>query len=249
MISSVVIGGVTCVTFSLAILFSVRSFEDVQASPVTIYEVFRQTIGSYGGDIFLMIWLIFIYIGCNFGLLMTSGRLVWAFARDGGMPFSPFFAGVNDKLKVLVEASVLSCVFCILYGLIYVGSTVAFNTFISTAVLFVNLSYAIPQDLVLWTGRDRVLPGRQLNLGGLLGLFCNVFTVAWMALYTVLFCFPLALPTSIVAMNYVSIVLVGGICFIAAMWFIAGKRKSFVGLNVQMEVINAVSAAAAGVHH
>lgn len=243
MILSIVIAVITNVTFSTAVIFSVKSFTDVLESPIPIYEVLTQTINNTGATLFLMIWLIMVYIGCITGVIVTAGRLIWAFARDNGMPFSSYFSHVNGKLEVPVQATVLTCVFAILYGLIYVGSTVAFNTFISTSVLFINISYAIPQGMLIWAGRDKVLPERHLNLGRWLGSFCNIFSVMWMALYTVLFCFPLTLPVTPISMNYVAVVFVAGVVFITAMWFLAGKRTTFTGPNVQLEAVNAVNAA------
>ncbi|KAI5460612.1 amino acid/polyamine transporter I [Mariannaea sp. PMI_226] len=241
MVLSVTIGVFSNVIFSLAILFSIKSFEDVQSATLPLYTILDTTIGSFGGVLFLLIWVIFIYIGCVSGLVVTSGRLIWAFSRDNGMPFSSRFDKISEKYKVPVEASVLSCVFCIFYGLIYIGSTVAFNTFISTAILFLNLSYAIPQGLVMITGRSS-LPERYFNLGRIFGPFCNIFTVSWVTLYTIVLCAPLTLPVTVVTMNYVCVVLAGGLAFVSALWFFTGKSKTFTGPDVSAEIIDAVYA-------
>ena len=245
MVLSVAIGVFSNVIFSLAVLFSIKSFEEVQASALPIYLILDSVISSNGAVLFLMIWATIIYLGCVSGLVVTCGRLIWAFARDNGMPFSPYFNRISDKYQVPVEASILSCIFCGFYGLIYVGSTVAFNTFISTAILFLNLSYAIPQGLALIGDRSKILPERYFNLGRIFGPFCNAFTVAWMALYTIILSFPLTLPTNTTTMNYVSVVLTGGLLFIAGLWYLSGKKKTFTGPNVDFEIINAINAAKA----
>lgn len=227
--------------FTLAILFRVDSFLAIGSAALPIQEAMKQAIPSDGAILFLLIWLNFVFVSCVPGCILTTGRLLWAFARDNGLPYSPFFSRVDEKYKVPVEASVLSAVFAIFYGLIYIGSTVAFNTFISTSILFAFFSYAIPQGILVLVGRDS-LPERYFDLGKVFGTFTNIFSVVFMMLYAVLFCFPLSIPTTVVSMNYVSVVLVGGMGFITILWFVGGKRKTFSGPDIQMGVLHAVNA-------
>ena len=44
--------------------------------------------------------LIIIAFASGFALLASVSRLTFAFARDGGMPFSRFFAYVSSVLRV-----------------------------------------------------------------------------------------------------------------------------------------------------
>jgi len=133
----------------------------------------------------------------------------------------------------------LTAAFCLVYGAIYVGSTTAFNSFVSLAILGLNTSYAIPQAIVLLRGRDKVLPKRYFKLGPITGPFCNAFSVAWIALYTVLFCFPVSLPASADNMNYLSVVVAGVGLFILILWW-GGKRKTFVGPVINLEHLDSV---------
>jgi choline transport protein len=131
----------------------------------------------------------------------------------------------------------------VLYGLIYIGSTTAFNSFISLAILGLNVTYAIPQAVVVLRGRDNVLPKRHFNLGPVFGPFCNIFSALWMSLFGVLFCFPIFLPVTAQNMNYLSVVVVGVCLFILALWW-GGKRKTFTGPNIElngMEILNAIN--------
>ena len=241
MILSPLIGLATVAIYTLALLFSSHDFTAIAESPFPVYEAYYQAIGSHAPVLFFSCWLVFIYIGCVFGIVTATGRLIWAFARDNGMPFSSVFGRINPRLKVPVGANVLTCVFCLLFGLLYIASTTAFNTFISTGILFLNLSYTFPQAILLGRERDKILPKRYLNLGRRLGIFCNAFTVAWMTLYTVLLCFPLGIPVTPLSMNYVSVVFTGGILFVLVLWFGTGKRTSFTGPQIQMDVINAIN--------
>jgi choline transport protein len=126
------------------------------------------------------------------------------------------------------------------YGAIYVGSTTAFNSFVSLAILGLNVSYTVPQAIVLLRGRKNVLPKRPFDLGPILGPFCNAFSIAWVAVYTVLFCFPVFLPVTLNSMNYLSVVVAGVCLFILILWW-GGKRKTFVGPTINLEIFDSVA--------
>lgn len=179
---------------------------------------------------------------------MTSGRLLWAFSRDNGLPYSSVFARTHPTRLVPANATILTAVFCILYGLIYIGSATAFNSFVATAILSLNITYTIPQFIALVRGRSKVLPKRQFDLG-VFGAVCNGFATLWVSLYAVLFCFPIFLPVTADTMNYVSVVMAGTFLFIAAMWWVGGKRKVFTGPNIGAEGLELLSAINAGDVH
>ena len=143
------------------------------------------------------------------------------------------------------NATILTAIFCILYGLIYIGSATAFNSFVATAILSLNITYTIPQFIALVRGRAKVLPKRQFDLG-VFGAVCNAFATLWVSLYAVLFCFPIFLPVTADTMNYVSVVMAGTFLFIAAMWWLAGKRHVFTGPNIGVEGLELLSAINAG---
>jgi choline transport protein len=231
---TMVIGTVTSFLWTIAFMFSSNDLEEVSASYLPILAVFYQALDSKGGSAFLAVWLLFVYYGASISCFLTAGRLTWAFARDNGLPFSRFFAKVHPTLQVPVNASLLTMVFCAAYGAIYIGSTTAFNSFISLSILGLNITYAIPQGIVLFRGRDKVLPARQFDLGPILGPFSNAFSVLWTLFITILFCFPVFLPATVENMNYVSVVLVGVAVLTLCVWW-GGKRKTFTGPAIRID--------------
>ena len=226
---TILIGFVTAVPFVLAILLSATDLAAVAASLVPLLTAFRQATGSPAASSCYVAWVLVNYFGASMSCMTTTGRLAWSFARDGGLPCSPALSAVHPALGMPVRATAASCVFCMLYGLIYIGSSVAFNGFVASAVLAMHVSYAIPQATALVRGRRETLPpGRPVDLG-VFGWFCNAFTVGWVALYAVLFCFPLRLPVEAGSMNYVSVVVVGVAVALCGMWFVGGKRETYIG--------------------
>jgi choline transport protein len=209
-------------------MFSTNDLNAVSTSLLPILEVYNQALSSKGGATFMTVWFLFIYFGAGISCVATTGRLTWAFARDNGLPFSQTFAKVHPTLKVPIWATVASTIFQMLYGLIYIGSTTAFNSIISLTILGLNVTYMIPQAIVLFRGREKVLPKRYFNLGPYFGRFCNAFSLLWVSLYTVLFCFPPFLPVTKDSMNYVSVVIAGVVLFITVFW-LGVKKGKFVG--------------------
>lgn len=135
------------------------------------------------------------------------------------------------------NAMCLSGVCISLYGVIFIGSTTAFSAMVSAAIVFQQTSCVIPQAILLWRGRDKVLPPHYFNLGRL-GAPVNFIAVTWVAFLDILYCFPTALPVTPQNMSWVSVVSAGLIGFVIALWF-ATKRGTFVGPAVDFELIKA----------
>lgn len=137
------------------------------------------------------------------------------------MPFSNFFSHVDEYKKFPVRTTIAAYIFVCLYGLLYLASTTAFNSIVTSAVLFLNITYVIPQGILLFQGRDK-LPKRWLNLG-YLGYFCNGFAVLWIVVLGVAVCMPPGLPVTVESMNYTSVCLFGLVAIIMLFWVTIGK--------------------------
>jgi amino acid transporter len=61
--------------------------------------------------------------------MTAASRCAWAFSRDGGIPGSQLWKVVNPRYGVPLNSLILSTVVCALLGLIYLGSSAAFNAF------------------------------------------------------------------------------------------------------------------------
>lgn len=126
-------------------------------------------------------------------------------------------------------------VFVVIYGLLYLASTTAFNSIVTSAVLFLNITYAVPQGILLFRGRKEHLPPRYLNLG-IFGYMCNTFSILWIVVLGVAVCMPPSLPVAISTMNYTSVIIVGLFIIIMILW-LADGRKKFEGPNIDWDLI------------
>lgn len=148
------------------------------ASGQPVPPILKSAVGSSGGAIGLLIPLMVLAILCGIGCTTAASRCTWAFARDGAIPGSKLWMQVNKSLDVPLNAMMLSMAIQLLLGLIYFGSSAAFNAFSGVGVICLTASYATPIAISLFTGRKQVRTGRFYL--GPLGIFCNVVAIgAW----------------------------------------------------------------------
>lgn len=70
-----------------------------------------------------------IWVFAAIGSLTAASRCTWAFSRDGGIPASGWWKKVDQRFGIPVNSLILSTIVCALLGLIYLGSSAAFNAF------------------------------------------------------------------------------------------------------------------------
>lgn len=106
-------------------------------------------------------------------------------------------------------------------------------------MLFLNITYVVPQGILLFGRKRKTLPMRYLRLGWF-GEFCNLFSVLWVVILGTMVCMPPNLPVSIGSMNYTSPILVGLFTLIIIAWY-CGGNKSFKGPKIDLDFINNVN--------
>lgn len=143
---------------------------------------------------------------CAISISCAASRATWAFARDKAIPFHAHFSKISPHLTdVPVNALLLSTTIQLLLGLIYLGSSTAFNAFVGVAVMCLGASYALPVAISLVGGRREVADA-PFGLGRL-GAAVNAIAVLWIAFAIVLFSMPANVPVTRVTMSCVSFLL------------------------------------------
>ncbi|KAJ7054597.1 amino acid transporter [Mycena amicta] len=223
---SIPIGFLTGVVFLVPLLFTLPDIATLLsvASGQPIGVMFELIMGSKGGGFGL--WLIIFGIGmfCAISISCAASRSTWAFARDAAIPFHTTFARVHNNIPL--NAILLSTTIQLLLGLIYLGSSAAFNAFVGVAVMCLGASYAMPVAISLYFGRKAVRDS-PFSLGRM-GWVLNGMAVVWVAFEMVLFSMPAVVPVTRVTMNYASVVFVG-FALISAVWYVVGGRHHYKG--------------------
>ncbi|KAJ5089982.1 amino acid transporter [Penicillium argentinense] len=107
----------------------------------------------------------FYFFGCAVTNGTTNSRKLWAISRDGGLPFSKVWYRVSRRYQMPANAMILSSTVVTLYGFIFLGSTAAFSAMVGVNIMFLQTSCIIPQAIILYRGRETVLPPRVFSHG------------------------------------------------------------------------------------
>ncbi|KAF1837446.1 amino acid transporter [Decorospora gaudefroyi] len=229
MVYCVMIGTCTGFIFLMTLLFVSGGDAEsiISAAPGPLLQILWNATSSRAGAACLLMFPLICILFAETAIMTTSSRMTYAFARDGGLPFSRFFAKVHPRLGQPLNALILAAGLTISFGLILIGSSSAFNALISASVVALGVSYAIPVAINVCRGR-KMLGARSFVLPGPLGWIANLIGVSYTIVTTVLFLFPPELPVSASNMNY-CVVAFGIILFISTFqWFVDG-RKNFTG--------------------
>lgn len=191
---TIAIGFFTSFIYSIAVYFSMSNLEGLVESPtgVPILALYYQATGSLPGATFLEFLICFTGLGCQIGCHTWQARLCWSFARDRGLPGSRYWVQVDKRLGVPFLAHTGSCIIVGILGVLYIGSTTAFNSMVTACIVLLYISYAIPVVLLLMKGRDNIKHGPFWM--GRFGLFCNYVLLIWTAFTLVMYSFPYSKP-------------------------------------------------------
>ena len=195
MILSVAIGAASGFLLCTALLFAAPDMDAVIAAPEgPILFILASATGSARSAVALALFP----LGClllGITMVMTSAsRLVWAFARDGGLPCSPWLARVHPTLGVPLNALTATLAAVVAYGTLFFAGSAALNALISASVVSLGVSYAFPTALSLLGGRKKLPRDRPFRMPEPVAWVVNAVGVAFSAVTAVLFCFPPAGP-------------------------------------------------------
>ncbi len=225
---SVAGAGITGIVYLVPILFTLPDIATLLsvANGQPIGLLFKTVTESAAGGFGLLFLILGILFFAGVGSLTAASRCTYAFARDGAIPCSSLWSRISPHFDVPLWGLVLSTLVDCALGLIYFGSTAAFNSFTSVATICLSISYGLPILVSVLRGR-RAVRDSTFSLGRF-GYAINVATLCWIALATVLFCMPVSLPVTASTMNYASVVFAGFVAVSVAWYFVRG-RSNFTG--------------------
>lgn len=143
-------------------------------------QILYNATNSYAATMTLTCIVGFLITCCLINNVTTASRQLWSFARDGGIPCSPFFAKVQSGWDVPVNAMVFTLGITVILSLFIIGSPVAFSILTSLSLTGLISSYLLAVTCVLWKrARGEQFPPGRFNLGRF-GFVCNSVAVAFL---------------------------------------------------------------------
>lgn len=235
MVYCVGIGTFTGSVFLIVLLFVAGDMDQVAKSAAgPLLQILLDATNNKAGAICLLMLPLVCLILAILSVMTTSSRMIFAFARDGGLPASRVFATVHPTLKLPLNALILTVIVVIIFGCIFLGSTSAFNAIISAAVVALDLSYGMPILVNCLQGR-RALPERKWRLPNAIGWGVDMIALAYIVLTTVLFVFPPSTTVTGSSMNY-CIAAFAVIIIISVFQWIVDGRKNYTGPRLEMTI-------------
>lgn len=227
MLGRVVVNGVLGFVYCLVLLFSLGDLHSILVSPTgfPFMQLFENTTRSVAGGTMLSLIVSLVAVAANAAGLTSVSRTTWAFARDKGVPFDTYFAHVSTGQQIPVRMVALISILEALLGLLYLGSTTAFNAVLSMAILGMYTSYLLPIIFMLLRRyrKPTSIPRGVFRLGHVGGNIANIALVVWLIFAMIFSTFPSYEPVNAQNMNY-SVVVMSG-------WLVCGVAFYYTGGN------------------
>ncbi|KAL8850915.1 MAG: hypothetical protein Q9221_004115 [Calogaya cf. arnoldii] len=191
----------------IAMLFSIQDFDAVRTSPLPVLKIMTDACGRGGGLV----------------LMTSNSRMMFAFARDGGIPHRLHIIDAHFKSPIRTVIFGATCSF--LLALPALGSQVAYNGTATIATIGLYLSYGIPIAMTLAYPRNFKRGPFKL---GRASKPVAIIATFWIIFITIAFCLPTVNPVESQTLNYTPVALgIVGVFAFGSWGFWA--RKWFTG--------------------
>ncbi|MFJ9720759.1 amino acid permease [Streptomyces sp. NPDC101213] len=209
----------------LGFTFAIRSYDGALASPTGAppAQILLDALGATAGKLLLLV-VIGAQLFCGMASVTANSRMIYAFSRDGALPFSRLWRTVSPRTRTPVAAVWLAAGGALLLGLPYLINVTAYAAVTSIAVIGLYLAYAVPTLLRLRKGDDFARGPWHL---GRWSRTVGVISVVWVGVITVLFMLPQVSPVTPETFNYAPVAVLVVLGF-AAVWWFASARHWFL---------------------
>ncbi|HEU5476044.1 MAG TPA: amino acid permease [Actinophytocola sp.] len=227
-VMSIVVSLVAGWVLLIGLTFAIQNYETEAASAAPPAQIFIDAVGIAGGKALLLI-VIGAQLFCGMSSVTANSRMIYAFSRDGALPFSSFWHKVNKRTRTPTNAVWLAAAGAFVLGLPYLWNTTAYAAVTSIAVIGLYIAYVLPTFLRLRRGdefqRGPWHLGRWSRLVG-------TIAVVWVCFIAVLFMLPQVSPVDATTFNYTPVAVLAVLGF-AGIWWLVSARKWFTGPRVQ----------------
>ncbi|KAK5127758.1 hypothetical protein LTR85_004874 [Meristemomyces frigidus] len=188
---------------AVTLVFCVGDVDAVTAetSLTPFVVIFYNSTKSKAGTVVMVMPVILTFWSALVSQLATASRQLWAFARDGGIPWAPYLAPVHD-FEVPRRAVWVSIAFTSLVALINFGPVVGFNAIVSLTIIAITSSYTTCIAAI------------------------NLVALGCTAPLTILVLFPPVPNPTAAEMNW-AVLAFGAIALLSAVYYVIGGREHF----------------------
>jgi amino acid transporter len=209
---SVAVSGVVGWVLLIGVTLAIGDLRAAVAAENPFVYVLRSALGTSVGGALVWVAMVAMWF-CGLSSVTSNSRMLFAFARDGGLPFSRQLAAVSTRYRsphVAVWVSVTAA-----FGVALWANAYSAMTALSTIALYA--SYGLP----IWVGLRARRTGRWSSFGpwslGRWSTAVNVAALLWVCVLTVLFVLP---PNELAGYTFG-----GSLVALVAYWFLWMRRR------------------------
>ena len=206
-----------------------KSASDIGALFVPWSVIFEYAAGRIAAELLILV-VIGAQFYCGTASVTANSRMIFAFSRDGAVPFSRYWHQVNKKRRVPVRTAWFGAVGAFILALPYLWSFTTYGAVTSVAVIGLYIAYLIPVFLRRINGKAFV-PGPWV-LNKTFGAVIGWIAIVWVVFICIIFMLPTYSPITLKSFNYTPVAVLAVIGF-AGIWWAISARKWFKGPKVQ----------------
>jgi amino acid transporter len=173
--------------------------KSILKSPIQqpVAQIFYNVLGKVGGIFFTVCAFIILKFGC-FAAMQALTRTVFAFARDGLVPFSGIWVRIMPRIGIPIFSVWITVLCCIGINLIGLGSYPAIAGVYNVCAIALDWSLCIPIFCkIIWA---EFVPG-PWHLGQF-SIFANAYACLWTVFVSIIFVMPINWPVTADTVRY-----------------------------------------------
>ncbi|WP_088225835.1 amino acid permease [Desulfosporosinus sp. FKB] len=220
---AVVISAIAGYLLLMALLVAMPELKDTLNSTNPVLYILNTRLGSTLGTLLFLIAIVAQFF-CGTASITSNSRMLFAFARDGGLPGSKFLYKLDGR-HVPINALLTSITAAFILALPALFSSVVYAAVTSIAVIGLYIAYVIPVFLKN-IHPERFTPG-PWNLGNWSKLV-GWIAIVWVLFASVLFVLPVQSPITFANFNFTGVVLLI-VWALLIPWYLISVRRWFKG--------------------
>jgi len=204
------------------------NYASIASNAVPWAVIFEYSAGRVTAELLILV-VIGAQFFCGTASVTANSRMIYAFSRDGAMPFSNYWHKVSKRTHVPVHSAWFGAVGAFILSVPYLKSYAAYGAVTSIAVIGLYVAYLIPVFL-------RRINGAAFKPGpwvlGKWGPVLGWIAIVWVAFIVILFMLPQFKPINANSFNYTPVAVAVVLGF-AGIWYAVSARKWFKGPKIQ----------------
>ncbi|MFC6882726.1 MULTISPECIES: amino acid permease [Actinomadura] len=225
-VNSILVSLVAGWVLLLGVTFAIQDYAGAVAGGPA--EIFIAATGETTGKVLILVSFVAQFF-CGMASITANSRMVYAFSRDGALPFSDVWHRINKRTRTPTNAIWLAAGGAFVLALPALWNKTAYLACTSVAVIGLYIAYVIPTFL-------RLRQGAAFKRGpwhlGRWSRPVGTVAVVWVVFISVLFMLPPASPVTRDTFNYAPVAVAVVLGF-AGIWWLASARRWFTGPKVQ----------------